>query len=144
MTPFDGKPKKAGKVLTTPARDENDPVRPDIRCAFGRIPAHGNRVLRVAYGFHGRRLYRHHGFLRSQEDPGPEPMTDAPITQGAHIQWDDAPIVESEEVEPGVVLDFDADGRVVGIELYGGRQNVPDLSREKVRVRARDGTEGAA
>ncbi len=27
------------------------------------------------------------------------------------------PIIESEEVEPGVILDFDENGRVVGIEM---------------------------
>lgn len=27
------------------------------------------------------------------------------------------PIIDSEEVEPGVILDFDENGRVVGIEL---------------------------
>lgn len=30
---------------------------------------------------------------------------------------DDSEIVESEEVQPGVVLDFDAQGHEVGIEL---------------------------
>ena len=30
---------------------------------------------------------------------------------------DEAAIVESEEVQPGVILDFDKDGRVVGIEI---------------------------
>lgn len=30
---------------------------------------------------------------------------------------DDANIVESEEVETGVVLDYDANGKVVGIEI---------------------------
>jgi len=30
--------------------------------------------------------------------------------------------VESEEVAPGVVVDFDAGGRVIGIELLGVRQ----------------------
>ncbi len=30
---------------------------------------------------------------------------------------DEREIVESEEVEPGVVLDFDAQGRMVGLEI---------------------------
>jgi len=34
-----------------------------------------------------------------------------------YFRLDEAAIVESEEVEPGVVLDFDKDGRVIGIEL---------------------------
>ncbi len=34
-----------------------------------------------------------------------------------YFRLDDSPIVESEEVQPGVVLDFDARGQVVGIEM---------------------------
>ena len=34
-----------------------------------------------------------------------------------YLRLDEAAIVESEEVQPGVVLDFDKDGRVVGIEI---------------------------
>ncbi|HEY0555253.1 MAG TPA: DUF2283 domain-containing protein [Thermoanaerobaculia bacterium] len=36
-----------------------------------------------------------------------------------HFRLDESKIVESEEVEPGVVLDFDKDGRVVGMEMLG-------------------------
>jgi uncharacterized protein YuzE len=32
---------------------------------------------------------------------------------------DESAIVESEEVQPGVVLDYDAENRVVGIEILG-------------------------
>lgn len=34
-----------------------------------------------------------------------------------YFRLDDTEIVESEEVQPGVILDFDAHGQVVGIEL---------------------------
>ncbi len=34
-----------------------------------------------------------------------------------HFRLDETEIVESEEVEPGVILDFDKDGRVVGMEM---------------------------
>lgn len=40
-------------------------------------------------------------------------------------------IVESEEVEPGVILDFDENGRVVGIELLALSTRI---SPEKLRV----------
>ena len=36
-----------------------------------------------------------------------------------YLRLDESAIVESEEVEPGVILDFDANGRVVGIEMLG-------------------------
>jgi len=34
-----------------------------------------------------------------------------------YLRLDEAAIVESEEVEPGVILDFDEGGRLVGIEV---------------------------
>ncbi len=34
-----------------------------------------------------------------------------------YLRLDEAPVVESEEVHPGVILDFDDSGRVVGIEV---------------------------
>ena len=34
-----------------------------------------------------------------------------------YFRLDEAEIVESEEVQPGVILDFDKDGRVVGMEM---------------------------
>jgi uncharacterized protein YuzE len=34
-----------------------------------------------------------------------------------YLRLDETAIVESEEVQPGVILDFDKDGRVVGIEI---------------------------
>lgn len=34
-----------------------------------------------------------------------------------YLRLDETEIVESEEVEPGVILDFDKDGRVIGIEM---------------------------
>ncbi len=34
-----------------------------------------------------------------------------------YLRLDETAIVESEEVQPGVILDFNKDGRVIGIEL---------------------------
>lgn len=34
-----------------------------------------------------------------------------------YFRLDESSIVESEEVQPGVILDFNADGKVVGIEI---------------------------
>jgi len=34
-----------------------------------------------------------------------------------YFRLDESAIVESEEVQPGVILDFDAEGRVMGIEI---------------------------
>ena len=34
-----------------------------------------------------------------------------------YLRLDESEIVESEEVQPGVILDFNAKGKVVGIEM---------------------------
>ena len=34
-----------------------------------------------------------------------------------YFELDDVEIVESEEVQPGIILDFDKDERLVGIEI---------------------------
>ena len=47
-----------------------------------------------------------------------------------YIRLDEAAIVESEEVQPGVILDFDKGGRVVGIELLAlSTRTEPDKLR---------------
>ncbi len=42
-----------------------------------------------------------------------------------YLRIDESAIVESEEVQPGIVLDFDAAGQVVGIEIRGVRARAP-------------------
>ena len=53
-----------------------------------------------------------------------------------YIRFEESPIVESEEVSPGVILDFDRNGRVVGLEMLNVRQRLPgaDLKRVEVEV----------
>jgi len=48
-----------------------------------------------------------------------------------YFRLDESAIAESEEVQPGVVLDFDAQGRVVGIEILYLSDRV---SPEQLRV----------
>jgi uncharacterized protein YuzE len=46
------------------------------------------------------------------------------VTDAIYLKIADDPIIESEEVHPGVVLDFDAHGNVVAVEVYraGGKR----------------------
>ncbi|MBC7249006.1 MAG: DUF2283 domain-containing protein [Anaerolineae bacterium] len=47
-----------------------------------------------------------------------------------YFRLDDSPIVESEEVQPGVILDFNEEGRVVGIEILAlSTRTVPEQLR---------------
>jgi uncharacterized protein YuzE len=40
-----------------------------------------------------------------------------------YVRFAETPIVESEEVSDGVVLDFDAEGRIVAIEVLEARSS---------------------
>ena len=42
-----------------------------------------------------------------------------------YFRLDDSDIVESEEVQPGVILDFNAKGHVVGVEILNLSSRVP-------------------
>lgn len=45
-----------------------------------------------------------------------------------YLRLDDSPIVESEEVSPGVVLDYNASNEVVGVEMLHLSRRSPNLN----------------
>lgn len=49
-----------------------------------------------------------------------------PDTDTLYIEIKEIPSVESEEISEGIVLDYDKDGNIVGIEIEGIR-NLKDL-----------------
>ena len=53
-----------------------------------------------------------------------------------YLRLNDVKIVDSEEVTPGVILDFDKDNQVVGIELLHMTMRVPlsDLKQLQFEV----------
>jgi uncharacterized protein YuzE len=51
-----------------------------------------------------------------------------------YIRFDEAKIIQSEEVSPGMILDFDAGGRVVGFEMLGVRKRLPAADFTHIEV----------
>jgi uncharacterized protein YuzE len=57
-----------------------------------------------------------------------------------HVLFSNAPIEESDEDKPGVILDYDKDGNIVGVEILdaqkrlGGRENVREVELEGVAL----------
>ncbi|MBI2908158.1 MAG: DUF2283 domain-containing protein [Chloroflexi bacterium] len=43
-----------------------------------------------------------------------------------YLRLDESAIVESEEVKPGLIVDYDANGNVVGVEILGLGKRVPE------------------
>jgi uncharacterized protein YuzE len=53
-------------------------------------------------------------------------------TDALYVRFTDAPVSESEEVRPGVVFDYDADGRIVALEILDASEHLAggaDLER---------------
>jgi len=48
-----------------------------------------------------------------------------PDDNAAYIRFSSAKVMESAEVSPDVVFDFDAEGHIVGIELLDARSQLP-------------------
>jgi uncharacterized protein YuzE len=48
-----------------------------------------------------------------------------PKNDALYFRLDESAIVESEEIRPGVILDYDANNNVVGIEILGLSKRVP-------------------
>ena len=42
-----------------------------------------------------------------------------------YIRLDESPIVESEEIQPGIILDYNDKNQAVGIEILGIKKRIP-------------------
>lgn len=56
-----------------------------------------------------------------------------PEADALYLRLDDSQIVESEEVAPGVVLDFNAQNQVVGVEILGISKRAPSVNTRELQ-----------
>lgn len=53
------------------------------------------------------------------------------------IRWNNnVPIDESDEIEPGVILDYDEDGNVVGVEILNASKQIANLAIPSAKTTA--------
>lgn len=57
-----------------------------------------------------------------------------PRTDSLTIVLRDAPVAESDEEKPGVVIDYDAQGRLVGLEILDASINVTEVGKVEFEV----------
>jgi uncharacterized protein YuzE len=57
-----------------------------------------------------------------------------PEVDAAYLTLAESPVTDSEEVKPGIVLDYDANQRVVGIEILNLRRQLPDADLKKLQL----------
>ena len=51
-----------------------------------------------------------------------------------YLRLDDSTIVESEEVSPGIILDYNAAQEVVGVEMLRLSQRAPNLDLSNLQI----------
>ena len=51
-----------------------------------------------------------------------------------YLRLDDSTIVDSEEVSPGIILDYNAAQEVVGVEMLRLSQHVPNLDLSNLQI----------
>jgi uncharacterized protein YuzE len=51
-------------------------------------------------------------------------------TNAAYIRFSTEAVQETEEVSEGIMLDYDSDGRIVGLEVLNARANLPAAALE--------------
>jgi uncharacterized protein YuzE len=50
-----------------------------------------------------------------------------------YFRLDESLVVESEEVQPGIILDYNDKGQAVGIEILGIKQRIPAGELKKLQ-----------
>ncbi|HWR77281.1 MAG TPA: DUF2283 domain-containing protein [Thiobacillus sp.] len=119
-------------TMDAPETIEQHPDDPTLIYAFRRIPEFGNRVLRVVYNQTKEpphivdSLFRPNGRRQTMRFDY-DPQVDA-----LYIRLNEAKIIESEEVQPGIILDFDENGKVAGVEVLDAskRNTTPAPARK--------------
>lgn len=61
-------------------------------------------------------------------------ITYDPQTDTLTVVLKDTPVARSDEVRPGLIVDFDSDGGIVSLEMLGASQQVTDPRRVEFTV----------
>lgn len=55
-------------------------------------------------------------------------------TDTVTVEFSSAPVVESDEDKPGIILDYDAAGNLVGLEVLDASKRVPEARTMQFQV----------
>ncbi|MBU6443617.1 MAG: DUF2283 domain-containing protein [Alphaproteobacteria bacterium] len=55
-------------------------------------------------------------------------------TDALYVRFSDSEISETVEVRPGVMLDYDAKGRIVGLEILDATKNLADANLKQLAL----------
>ncbi|OGO33127.1 MAG: hypothetical protein A2Z29_05070 [Chloroflexi bacterium RBG_16_56_11] len=55
------------------------------------------------------------------------------VNDALYFRLDESLVVESEEVQPGIILDYDERGQTIGIEILGIKKRIPAGELKKLQ-----------
>jgi uncharacterized protein YuzE len=58
------------------------------------------------------------------------------VTDALYLRLDKAKVIESEQIAPGVIVDFDSKNRVVGLEVLNVSKRLPKRTRASSRAKS--------
>jgi uncharacterized protein YuzE len=110
------------RTILSPDAVEADPKHLDRTRAYKTLPERDGRVLRVVI------CSLRSGIPRNHALPRPEPQTmkthyDAEA-DALYLRFAETPVSESEEVRPGIIFDFDSEGRIVAVEILDATEHL--------------------
>jgi len=112
-----------GLKLRWLVRTENDDFDPTLVHALRPIPEKGFRILRVIYNETRTPVIVVTAYFDKEGDWAMKLEFD-PQADAVYLELTDAEAEKSDEIQPGVILDYDAEGQIVGIEvLYISKRN---------------------
>jgi uncharacterized protein YuzE len=121
------------RVLRNPEITQIDRVDRTLTHALGRIHERADRVLRVIYNSSQRAVASRDRVLRPRSAELDVKVHFDEKADAVYVRLDESPIVESEEVHPGIILDFDGANHVVGIEILRVSTHVPLANLKQIQ-----------
>ncbi|MFM8683588.1 MAG: DUF2283 domain-containing protein, partial [Chthoniobacterales bacterium] len=104
------------RAVQQPDVVEDDEFDAELEHRLGKVPELANRVLRPGYRYKDRSdAGSYPAFGRANERQNMK-LTIDKEADALYLDLDETPAVESEEISMGVILDYNGEGKVTGIE----------------------------
>ena len=120
-------------VLGKPEWTEIDPIDVDLEHRLGRIVDFDNRVLRVIVNIKVSPAAGCDSIFRPKENSTMKLKVDHEA-DALYLSLGETPASESEEVAPGIIVDYDEKGQAVGIEMLHLSKRAPGADIQRVLI----------
>ena len=121
------------RVLDAPEKTEADKADARLTHHLSRIPEHDNRVLRVIFNHQVSPVRVVTAYFDRKNERQIMKLKVDEKADALYLRLDDSKIIESEEVSPGVVLDYNERNQVVGVEILNLSKRAPSLNARELQ-----------